>query len=174
MTPARDTPPASIDRISFIMSRGTVIPRPSRAGSAKSPPGNTIRRGAAPGCQGGGPRGRCGALCKCKLGKERGGVVTVPTWKHLRARPAPVAQGARPSCSFCSILNDQDAQEALAIRTTFSGHQQRAGELLRRGASRQQVRHQHDRPPRCTAATSSSRTCRSSAATLSAVRRPGL
>lgn len=71
MTPARDTPPASIDRISFIMSRGTVIPRPSRAGSAKSPPGNTIRRGPRPWSQGRGPRTLSAQFSMTKMLKKR-------------------------------------------------------------------------------------------------------
>ena len=75
---ARGTPPASIDRISFVMSRGTVISSilPGRAGNVSVR--NPIGRGPR-------PRG---------------------PW------------GARPSCSFCSILNDRDAQKAATIRTT--------------------------------------------------------
>lgn len=62
--------------IHYVQGHGHLL-HPSRAGSAKSPPGNTIRRG-----------------------------------------PRPWSQGARPSCSFCSILNDHDAQKAMAIRTS--------------------------------------------------------
>ena len=62
--------------IHHVQGHGHLL-RPSRAGSAKSPPGNTIRRG-----------------------------------------PRPWSQGARPSCSFCSILNDHGAQKAVTIRTT--------------------------------------------------------
>ena len=68
---ARGTPPASIDRISFIMSWGTVI--------SSTLPGRA-RQSLRPGIQ---------------YGEGR----------------APWAQGARPSCSFCSILNDHGAQK---------------------------------------------------------------
>lgn len=62
--------------IHHVQGHGHLL-HPSRAGSAKSPSGNTIRRG-----------------------------------------PRPWSQGARPSCSFCPILNDHDAQKAMAIRTS--------------------------------------------------------
>ena len=62
--------------IHHVQGHGHLL-HPSRAGSPKSPPGNTIRRG-----------------------------------------PRPWSQGARPSCSFRSILNDHGAQKAVAIRTS--------------------------------------------------------
>ncbi len=83
----------------------------SRRSSSRSPPAarhrrpSTVYRSSCPGARSSPP-------------SFPGGPAKSPSGTPYDEGRAPWSQGARPSCSFCSILNDRDAQKAATIRTT--------------------------------------------------------